>query len=253
MGQLGWVSGFAIAAAGLWLVACSDGSSGNSGVAGAAGVGPGGSGAGTGTGGGATGGASTGGAPSQQELADGTIGSSCGACQQGLLCVNADGVPNGYCTKECGGHPDCGQGAYCYADGPTNICLRACGNDLDCRPGYTCQGDPGITGCYPAPSGTGGTGGGGGGEVTAASIRGCWAMNGDITFQLWFDGGNYFMDISWNSLSGTITYDGNYQVGGGALYLNYSDGSNKTYGIQFDGQNLVLDGTPYAWAGENCS
>jgi len=53
-------------------------------------------------------------------------------------------------------------------------------------------------------------------------------------------------------MSGTITYDGNYQVGGGTLYLNYSDGSNKNYGVQFDGQTLYLDGTPYAWAGENC-
>jgi hypothetical protein len=50
-----------------------------------------------------------------------------------------------------------------------------------------------------------------------------------------------------------MTYDGNYEVGGGKLYLNYSDGTNKVHGVQFDGQNLYLDGSRYAWAGETCS
>jgi hypothetical protein len=201
----------------------------------------------------AAGGSATGGASGQQELADGTVGSSCGTCQAGFTCITGADVPNGYCSKLCTSHPDCGQGAYCYADGDANICLRACGGDLDCRPGYSCQGDPGITVCYPTTTGTGGTGGSGGGDVTAQSIRGCWALNGDITFQLWFDGNNYFKDISYNPYSGSITYDGNYEVGGGKLYLNYSDGTNKVHGVQFDGQNLYLDSSRYVWAGETCS
>jgi len=88
-----------------------------------------------------TGPASTGGtgavSTGQQEVVDGTVGSSCGACAAGLACLS-DGVPNGYCTRTCTVQSDCGAAGACILVSTAAICYRMCQTDDDCRPGYAC-------------------------------------------------------------------------------------------------------------------
>ena len=78
-------------------------------------------------------------------------------------------------------------------------------------------------------------------------------MNNEIIFQLWFDGQGTFLDISWNSLSGSITYSGTYTVSNGQLILQYDDGSTKVYELVIYNEGIELDGTPYYYAGGECS
>lgn len=103
-------------------------------------------------------------APQQTDLTDGTVGSSCaGTCQGDLQCAAGGEVPNGYCTKACGSHPECGPEGRCVQSSSQAVCLRACANDHECRPGYHCAnaGEFGVcdVGTPAPPPGTGGAGG----------------------------------------------------------------------------------------------
>jgi hypothetical protein len=180
---------------------------------------------------------------------DGSLGSSCGTCNAGLTCVTD--APSGYCTKSCTDSAQCGAGAYCYnTDDFGPLCLRACSNDADCRAGYTCQGEAGSTVCYPSPDGTPGEGTPGTGN---ASLQGCYAMNDGVSFQLWFDGSERFQDIAFNPLSGQVVYGGSYTVANGKLTLHYDDGTIKEYSLVIYSGYITLNGTPYTYAGAQCT
>jgi hypothetical protein len=58
-----------------------------------------------------------------------------------------------------------------------------------------------------------------------------------------------------NPVSGSITDSGQYQVSGGQLTLQYSDGTTKTYPLQTSGNSVVIiDGSStYAYAYATCS
>lgn len=175
-------------------------------------------------------------------LDNGSIGSSCGTCNPGLTCITD--APEGYCSTSCSDSSPCNSNAYCYnTESYGALCMRACNSDADCRKDYKCQGTPGSTVCYPAPGGNSGN----------AGLNGCYAMNNDITFQLWFDGEGQFQDIAWNPFSGSITYSGSYQVSNGQLSLHYDDGSTKTYKLVIYKDGIKLDGTPYNYVGSQCS
>lgn len=229
----------------------SAGVGGGSGTAGGfAGVGGGTTaGGGTATGGSGSGGGGT--STGQHELSDGSLGSSCGTCTSGLAC--AAQATNGYCTKSCSDSSQC-PGGYCYnttAVGP--VCLRACQSDLDCRPGYSCQGTAGTQGCYPGAS-TGTGGGTGSGTFNNASLNGCYWMNGDITYRYHFDGVGSFDDISWNSLSGTITKSGAYGVSGASLTLQYSGGTTENHTLRAGASaaEIYIDNSRYVRSGAVC-
>ncbi len=104
-----------------------------------------------GSGGGDGGAGDGGGSAGRSELADGSLGSSCGTCDAGLTCGDA---PGGYCTKACAAADDCGTAGQCYGlTGGGAACFRSCGDDGDCRPGYACAGDAGYEVCVPGQSG----------------------------------------------------------------------------------------------------
>jgi hypothetical protein len=103
--------------------------------------------------------ASTGGGGSiggTQELADGTVGSSCGTCAADLTCVSA-GVPNGYCTRACTTQADCGTAGTCVQSGSAIICYRVCQTNNDCRPGYACVSAGTVSVCDVASTTNAGT------------------------------------------------------------------------------------------------
>lgn len=107
------------------------------------------------------GGSVSSGAGAQKELADGTIGSSCGTCGTGLVCSGT--VTNGYCTKACTATADCGSGASCHGDVGAEVCFRNCAVDTDCRPAYECQLDPATSSKICLPTSGGGSSSGAGG------------------------------------------------------------------------------------------
>jgi hypothetical protein len=185
----------------------------------------------------------------QRELTDGTLGSSCGACANGLACLAQ--APNGYCTMNCTDSTQCA-GGFCYGvTGVGNLCLKACASDNDCRPGYTCQGQAGGTICYPKTTGTGG--GTGTGTTSNASVNGCYWMNGDITYRYHFDGVGSFDDVSFTAVSGTITTSGAYAIQAGNITLQYSGGRTEQHTLTLGaGTDVYIGGTRYARSGSLC-
>ncbi|MBI5533084.1 MAG: hypothetical protein HY898_10230 [Deltaproteobacteria bacterium] len=117
---------------------------------------------------GASGSGGTSGTPSQTELGDGTVGSSCGTCQADLQCVGGQ-VPGGYCTKACSTAGECGGSGRCVQTNNGGVCFRSCNTDWDCRPGYACKsaGSVGSVCDVWAPANTGGSGGSGGTSATS--------------------------------------------------------------------------------------
>lgn len=85
---------------------------------------------------------------------EGDLGDGCTAsnqCGGGLYCEAS--LPGGYCTTDCAGDADCGDGGLCFslvdATGEEyTVCLRSCASPSECRTGegYTCDTD-GT--CYP--------------------------------------------------------------------------------------------------------
>ena len=194
----------------------------------------------------------------------GGIGSPCGTCNPGLTCITE--APDGYCTKECSNPEDCGQGTFCYqisaGQGKIAVCLIACRTNADCRPGYSCQGDPGSTVCYPGQStATTTVPGGTGGNYTNADLNGCYPkQSAAMTFKYWFNGAGIFSYITYNPVSGTVSWGGSYQVSGGPangqLQLTYDDGTVEQYKlfISADKSYLTLNGQTYYYSasGEEC-
>ena len=77
-----------------------------------------------------------------------TIGDACttdGECGPGVLCVNRNFAPGGYCTIACkveDPNTTCPTGSTCVRDAlsrNTPACFRACNHQADCRNGYTCR------------------------------------------------------------------------------------------------------------------
>jgi hypothetical protein len=78
-------------------------------------------------------------------------------------------------------------------------------------------------------------------------------MNADITYRYHFDGVGAFDDISWNSLSGTITRSGAYGLTGSTLTLQYSGGATETHAFRAgSGTDIYLDNTRYPRSGATC-
>ncbi len=87
------------------------------------------------------------------------VGSGCNddqACAAGLTCLNFQGWPGGYCTKQyCDAQNNpCPGGSECYAfPGMFSLCLSDCpngGSQSTCRSGYYCFGGMGMPGaCIP--------------------------------------------------------------------------------------------------------
>lgn len=88
-----------------------------------------------------------------KELADGTVGSSCGTCGSGLTCV--PGTPNGYCTRQCSSNTECGAQGACVAGADLQVCYRLCKSNADCRSGYACVTAGTVSVCDVAVSTTG--------------------------------------------------------------------------------------------------
>lgn len=69
-----------------------------------------------------------------------TTGTECG----GVLCVNKDYAPGGYCTVACkvDQAPACPTGSICVRDAlgkNSAACFRTCNSKVECRNGYTCR------------------------------------------------------------------------------------------------------------------
>lgn len=77
-----------------------------------------------------------------------TIGDPCTTntdCGPGVLCINKDYSPGGYCTISCKlqePNDTCPTGSTCVKDGlgrNTAACFRMCNRQTDCRNGYACR------------------------------------------------------------------------------------------------------------------
>ncbi|MCK5805705.1 MAG: S8 family serine peptidase, partial [Lentisphaeria bacterium] len=85
---------------------------------------------------------------------DGEIGSPCGVpedCINNGFCLGAGmGFPDGYCTRSCDNHSDCGGINRCvFVGGHGNFCYMGCSFDGDCRTEYLCEQDgPRAGTCY---------------------------------------------------------------------------------------------------------
>jgi hypothetical protein len=178
--------------------------------------------------------------------------SSNAACGSDGLCIGD--WPDGYCTKECSSDQDCAGQGWCYTlnsgQGKINICLDACITNAECRNGYTCQGDSGATVCYPGESSgpTTTIPGGGGGGYTNADLKGCYGKEGTVeTFRYQFDGLSTFSWITYNPVSGSAAWGGQYQVSGNQLQLLYDDGTEETHNlfISPDKSYIKIDDTNY--------
>lgn len=90
------------------------------------------------------------------------------------------------------------------------------------------------------------------GDYTNAALLGCYAMNGDIFFQLMFDGESRFVDVHWSATSGEVRYGGTYTVSGDQLICNYFDGKVETYTLVIYADGITLDGTFYQYTGSEC-
>ena len=68
-------------------------------------------------------------------------------CAGGLDCLDDPAIPDGYCSRECGGDNDCGAGGHCvrFEDG-AQLCARSCLLQGDCRAGYGCNSKPRVDG-----------------------------------------------------------------------------------------------------------
>lgn len=228
--ELGVFGLFAIAA----LVACSSTSSND---------GSGGSGGAAGNGAGQGGNATT-------ELADGTLGSSCGTCTAPLTCITDASVPGGYCTTTCSDQT-CGDKGVCYATQGGNYCLRKCGSNADCRTGYSCQGDPGNTVCFPG-GGSGGSGAGGGGSGTgcidAATLTSTWwqPTTGGSLEQIKFNANGSLDYEYYTAVSGATPYGGSWQLSCPTLTANIESSKPYVYTVQANG-SLVHQATGRTW------
>jgi hypothetical protein len=192
-----------------------------------------------------------GGAGTGAQTDDGSIGSSCGSCEQGLSC--AASAPGGYCTKACGGEADCGGGAHCIQLQSGTACMRSCTSDADCRQGYSCQGDAAVRICYP-----GGAGGSGGAGGAGGSMGGCidmqtltagyWQRNGNngaTISQIQFNAdGTASMEIS-NGAGGDAWYSGQWTLSCPNLDVTFSDGADP---IHFVVQNGSLNDGSSPWS-----
>lgn len=204
---------------------------------------------------GGTGGAAQGG---QQERSDGTVGSSCGTCQQGLECDTS--APGGYCTKLCQAQQECGGNAFCYeVQSGTGVCLNACQTDQNCRPGYSCQGDQGYTVCFPGtPGSNGGSGGSGGGNTAGPTcgldlFAGWWAPECSSTSceQYQFQANGTFQYEWWSYVSGTMYDSGTWSISCPQISARFSDGKVQSFVIQ--GSALYRDGsTRLAHCSDRC-
>ncbi len=96
--------------------------------------------------------------PSARVHKNGTVGSACSEhasdCNEGGTCLSAltggaafsplvDPLPAplGYCSSECSGHDDCGEGGVCFGRGLLGgggECRRACKADDECSEGQEC-------------------------------------------------------------------------------------------------------------------
>lgn len=77
-----------------------------------------------------------------------TIGDPCTTstdCGAGVLCVNRDYSPGGYCTISCKldeGSAPCPTGSVCVRDALAKnsaACFRLCNKQSECRNGYACR------------------------------------------------------------------------------------------------------------------
>ena len=77
-----------------------------------------------------------------------TIGDPCttnAECGAGVLCVNRDYSPGGYCTISCkveDPNTSCPTGSTCVRDALSKnapACFRMCNRQTDCRNGYACR------------------------------------------------------------------------------------------------------------------
>jgi len=90
-------------------------------------------------------------------------------------------------------------------------------------------------------------------QYTNANLSGCYAMNNDIFHQYWFDGVSEFVDIYYTPESGTVSYSGTYQISYHELYLEYYSYDPEYHELYLYNGGFELDGTPYAYIGEECS
>jgi len=90
-------------------------------------------------------------------------------------------------------------------------------------------------------------------QYTNARLKGCYAMNNDISHQYWFDGISQFIDIYYNPLSGTVSYAGTYEISYHELYLEYYSYDPEYHELFLYSWGFELDGTPYYYIGEDCS
>ena len=87
-----------------------------------------------------------------------TIGDPCTTSTDcgGVLCINRDFSPGGYCTQTCklGQANNCPTGSVCIADALAKnsaACFRQCTKQSECRNGYTCRSIGGsVTFCVGA-------------------------------------------------------------------------------------------------------
>lgn len=95
--------------------------------------------------------------PATDKLADGIVGSMCGAdedCGDGrcLTTSTAATYPGGYCTGSCLADSDCGAKGSCTPGlvGGAGTCYLSCGSDADCkRDGYRCRANGDRMQCVP--------------------------------------------------------------------------------------------------------
>jgi hypothetical protein len=100
---------------------------------------------------------------------------------------------------------------------------------------------PGALVCYPTPPAT-----------NNSTLNGCYWANGDITYRYQFDGVGSFLDISWNSVSGTITSSGSYTLAGSVLTLQYSGRTETPTFSPGTSPNVYIGGTRYQRSGAVC-
>ena len=85
-----------------------------------------------------------------------------------------------------------------------------------------------------------------------SSLSGCYALNNDISIQLWFDGVDEFEEIYWTDLSGTVSYAGKYYVSQNELRLEYYSYDPDVYTLYINPGFISLDGEPYYLVGDQC-